>query len=908
MDELSPQILAELQALADGARLSPAARDALLTPPGAAVLGRLLQQQAPPTMVPADLTLDGSLLQGTAIASDPVSLASQDTDPLSSLAAAGTDGELAHTRSGSHYIDLGVLGQGGMGEVRRVRDPDLNRVVALKIIRPERLALPGLVARFIEEAQITAQLEHPAIVPVYGLGRLPDGRYFFTMKQVRGQTMDAVIRSVHRVWGSRPTDWNVRRLLDAFLRVCEAVAYAHDRGVVHRDLKPSNIMLGPYGEVLVMDWGLAKVVGRPDRTGEELSPLDAEEEEEAVQTARTAETRIGRINGTPSYMPPEQASGRIDLLGPPSDVYALGAILFEILTGQAPFGGDTVAEILEQVRAGARRPFPEDLHIPEGLRALCAQAMAHRAEDRYANAQALSAALRSWREGAARRAEALAVVAQADALRPNIEALQARAQATQAQAHRALEAVPPHAPEAQKAEGWRLEDEAEALRREAALAELSYVQTLQNALKEDPELPEAHERLADLHRDRHQRAEDRHDAQEAALQEVLLRAHDRGQHRAYLQGDGALSLQTSPRGAEVLLFRYRLHRRRLRPVFEAHLGHAPLRDVPLPMGSYLLVLRAPGRHTVRYPVAIGRQQHWQAPAPIPLPPLGALLADEAYVPPGPFLVGGDPQAYQSLPRHTLHTGGFCIQRFPVTNRRYIAFLDDLVAQGREEDALRWAPRERTGSEAELGPLLYGRDAQGRFLLQADAEGDIWAPDWPVVMVDQHGALAYAAWLSDQTGLPWRLPRGLEREKAARGVDGRFFPWGDLEDPSWSCSQLSHADRPTLAPVTAFPVDVSPYGARHLGGLVRDWCIDAFVPEGEPHPDGHLPDLPPAPTEGIVEVRGGSWINRQNWARAALRFGYMHSSRFSDLGIRLVRTLAPPTPASRRDHPPEQAEV
>ncbi len=208
------------------------------------------------------------------------------------------------------YEDLGVLGIGGMGEVRRVRDPTLKRTLAMKIIHLRLLKHRGAVSRFVEEAQVGAQLQHPNIPPVHERGRLSDGRHYFTMKEIHGTALTAAIRAVHKAsdaksWHPAKDGTTFRHLVQTFHQVCVTMAYAHASGVIHRDLKPDNIMVGGFGEVLVVDWGLAKVMG--SRSSEAL------EDESAVETVRTGQdqmaTRVGSVSGTPCYMSPEQARG-----------------------------------------------------------------------------------------------------------------------------------------------------------------------------------------------------------------------------------------------------------------------------------------------------------------------------------------------------------------------------------------------------------------------------------------------------------------------------------------------------------------------------------------------------------------------------------------------------------------------
>jgi serine/threonine protein kinase len=244
----------------------------------------------------------------------------------------------SEARSGSHrYTFAGEIARGGMGAVLRGRDHDLGREVAVKVMLEAHQGKSELLQRFVEEAQIAGQLQHPAITPVYELGRFPDRRPYFSMKLVRGQTLARLLRE-------RPEPGQDRaRFLKAFEQVCQAVAYAHARGVIHRDLKPHNIMVGSFGEVQVMDWGLAKVLatGQQDRPAAE-SQLTSRPEQ-CVKTLRSAgdtdipATQLGSVLGTPAYMAPEQARGEVETLDERCDVFGLGAILCEILTGDPPY-------------------------------------------------------------------------------------------------------------------------------------------------------------------------------------------------------------------------------------------------------------------------------------------------------------------------------------------------------------------------------------------------------------------------------------------------------------------------------------------------------------------------------------------------------------------------------------------
>jgi WD40 repeat protein/tRNA A-37 threonylcarbamoyl transferase component Bud32 len=282
--------------------------------------------------------------------------------------------------------------KGGIGIVFVAHDVELDREVALKEIQDHCADDPASRARFEAEARVTGVLEHPGIVPVYGLGHHADGRPFYAMRLVKGESFKAAIERFHRADNS--AEWSgeraleLRGLLRRFVDVCEAVQFAHDRGVLHRDLKPGNVMVGRYGETLVVDWGLAKVIGQPEAGG-----FAGAGGAHPRITGSGSATLPGSVLGTPAYMSPEQAEGRLSDLGPASDVYSLGATLFALLAGKAPFeDGD-----LSRVAAGDFAP-PRCVNpaVPPPLDAVCMKAMRRLPADRYTSASALAAEIERW--------------------------------------------------------------------------------------------------------------------------------------------------------------------------------------------------------------------------------------------------------------------------------------------------------------------------------------------------------------------------------------------------------------------------------------------------------------------------------------------------------------------------------
>jgi tetratricopeptide (TPR) repeat protein len=289
------------------------------------------------------------------------------------------------------YTLTNLHATGGIGRVWLARDTHIGRNVALKDLQPERAGNAAARSRFVAEAQVTGQLEHPGIVPVYELARGPGGQPFYTMRFIQGRTLTEAARSFHaRRAEGRAGPLEQNGLLTAFVAVCHAVAYAHARGVVHRDLKGHNVVLGDFGEVIVLDWGLAKVVGRAE-TATGPAPVSLPEGESPDVTAE------GQVVGTPAYMSPEQSTGRPKLVDQRSDVYGLGAILYDILTGRPPFQGGSKKEVLRLVREEApTRPRQVCPTAPAALEAVCLRALAKDPADRYPSAKELAEEVQRW--------------------------------------------------------------------------------------------------------------------------------------------------------------------------------------------------------------------------------------------------------------------------------------------------------------------------------------------------------------------------------------------------------------------------------------------------------------------------------------------------------------------------------
>ncbi len=877
------------------------------------------------------------------------------------------------TTPGPHLrFRLGVeIGRGGLGRVVEARDLELDRNVAVKLVLdglPEELK-----ERFVREARLTARLEHPNIVPVHGLVAAEGATPMLAMKRVQGRNLGEVLRALAKGDPVTVAGWSRPRLLAMFQDICLGVAFAHDRGVIHRDLKPANVMIGDFGETLVVDWGLAKekTVAGSALSGEAAdAPVVGELADTLVPShgpGETTKTLDGDIVGTPAYMSPEQASGRVAEVDERSDIYALGAILYEVLTFHAPVDGDSLAELLSHAQSGVNIPpsqrlrarDPKAASVPPELDAIVMKALALRREDRFQSAMDLHREIQLFLEGVKERERnhrlAEEAVAKAKATIERQRRLGEEAKAAAEEAKLAGKKVQPW--DEDKSAWWGAEDRAKGLERDGveAFAEANALLTI--ALSHERDHVEARRLKAELAWGKFLEAEARGDEKEMLLQRRVVELYNDGALDAGLRGDGTLTVRTrayacrclmdgrdvepgewawqgyhplsgraldghkgaegmaarEPRapvhlrvhgaacepgpaeGADVWIWKYADIGRRLIPVtvelgehrdsagavdatFEpaspyrpqgpgAWLGRTPIVRTSIPMGSWLLLVAQEGRAPLRVPVVIPRcgdaVQDVTLFRPAEIPDLFVPI------PAGAFGSQGDPENALAGPAETKTVDDVFIARHPVTCREYCAFLNALAASDPAQAALRvprqgeaagfyWpGPPYAVPTAAWLAGASAELKAKAKRLQQSPVD---WEEDWPVFGVSWEDAMAYAAWKRGGESRAVYLPHELEWEKAARGVDRRFFPWGSHFDYHRANANRSHPGGARPARVGEFPLDESPYGVRGLGGNSRDECLND---PGAEYPGWRL-------------ARGGNWTDTGPRCRATTRAG--HSSR------------------------------
>lgn len=816
-----------------------------------------------------------------------------------------SDGDIRPESLPSRYLYGREIGRGGQGRILTVFDSDLGRPVAMKTTLDPSQQDPEAARRFIHEVQITGQLEHPNIIPVHELGRLGSGEIFYTMKLVEGRTLGEILQGLAAGHAETVAEFGRVRLIAVLQQICQGVAFAHARSVLHRDLKPSNILLGSFGEVTVVDWGCARIMrdaqaheheGQeleqhgPERQGpgqhgpvpqapEQHGPEQHGPEQHKLKPVMTVRNRqedatvTGTVQGTPTYMAPEQAAGELERLSPRTDVYALGAILYEILTLKPPFEAANVEARLDAVLHAPlippRQRAPQ-LNIPAELEEICLKCLARDPDARFPTAVALNAALEEYLEGTMalerRQQEAQKCVNFGLALAHEYEQLTPQLERLKEQTRRQEREIAPWEAVKRKVKLWRNLEKLEQLQRQQIDKLSQAVRVFHQALSHDSSNREARQSLARLYWSQFQDAERRRDQQDSLYFEALVREFDDGQYAQALQGDGRISIKTYPDGAKVQVQVYESVYRQLKLKALPHKLTTPLRDLTLPRGSYVLVLKAKGHRETRLPIYLGRQ--YDLSLEVRLLKNDGLEDQFVFVPGGVFISGGDDAATNGRERNQQWVDDFLIQRHPVTCAQYLAFLNAMEA-AQPGTSRAHAPR---ASDSETCYWSLGEDSRWQ-LPSRSLVGQPWDEQWPVVGISWEDAQSYCQWMSRRLGRTLRLPTGEEWEKAGRGVDGRYFPWGDSFDPSFCKMRDSRSTPAMLEPVETFKTDVSPYGVSDMAGGVSEWCSDWFNPQ-----------------QRLRLLRGGAWNTTAGPCRLASRHGEPPASAFPWLGFRPVLLL------------------
>jgi len=715
------------------------------------------------------------------------------------------------------FVPRGVIGRGGTGWVYRAYDPVLQREVAVKIARPEG----GAQAReaLLAEAQLTARLQHPAVVPVHRV-IAAQGLLCLELRLAPVTTLDE--RRVEAQ--SSPSCWPLEERLLAMAQLADAIAGAHAAGVVHGDLHPGNIVLDGDGRPYLLDWS-------------------------------GASSTAGQFTGSPAWAAPELlASGGVSAAG---DVFALGVIAWELCAlrrMRAVPQGASLGELLVKWQALDAPEAPAPLE--PALRELLADALARAPAQRPSAAQfrdRLDAVVTGTAERGRRQAEADALVAEARERLAFARGLERRLGQERQVLVLQRSKVPGWAPADHKRSLWAAEDRVESLSDARARAlEHALGAALQASTLGSDDL-RAREVLAEIWWVRLAEARQRLSSAEAHRAEDRLRLYDDGRYQALLDAPARLSVTVDAPDAVLAIAVWSEQRRALRPerVSEHPL---PVDGLSLKAGSYLLTLSAPDRVSVQLPLALAageqRAEHVVMGTP-------AQVGDGwVVVPAGSFIMGGDALARMSVERCEPWLETFFIRRTAVTSGEWLAFLNALPVHEAEIHV-----------PGEMG-FFGGRSAFWDYYDGAWRLPPGWPEDLPAIGVSCDDVERYVAWRSAVEGRVVRLPTEEEWEKAARGVDGRTYPWGDHFDPTFAHMRRSKPGPPAPSRVGCYPHDVSPYGVYDMAGGVREWTGSVF-------------------DEGQMVIRGGTFGDDDVDLRCAGRAGFQPGFRMSYVGFRVV---------------------
>ncbi len=769
---------------------------------------------------------------------------------------------LEHDNTIKRFSGIKTIGLGGIGSVLSGYESSLKRDIAIKILRPAYRSKKKFLNRFIREARATAQIEHPNIVPVHELGVMDELGVFFTMKKVEGENLRTVIQQLSENDPEYVVKYTRNRLLEIFIAACNGVAFAHSKGIIHRDLKPANIMLGDYGEVLVMDWGLVKYIGDKNQLDEEQK-IDLETNIGGLGSKDDSMMTLdGSISGTPAFMAPEQASGRINEIDERSDLYSLGAILYTILTMKSsPFDeklttNEVLSHVVNNYFSPPRKRSPR-LKIPKELEAICLKAMQRNKADRYPSVKDLIRDIHNFMENYPVVAYPVPPITRLVKLcrrRPLIPSVLVVSIFTflTATAMHYIESST-RTTEFLKFADYSINQGNVFLVR----AKNTYMNIQDSLSKEEDELhPDKEYKLKedltklvaefnnqyDLAIEFLTRVEGlglKHEQITTSLAKIfknrlefsimtgnynetrklieMLRLRRRKAFydiiendsqlfesvKMIIQGEGKLYVRSIP--PEVNVTGYKIESfSKFNPadcdIFFS--GKTPLENKKLPQGSYILIFKKPDLPEVRYPVQIvrGKIENIKLVIPTEIP------SGMAYVPAGPISLNsqsGDPQ----FSWHKVFVPGFFMKTHEVSFGEYLTFWKSLSNQS---DRRKYMGKYISENEDRSYMNLWDKDCNLR---------EPFTPEMPVIGITGMAAKAYCAWLSEQTKTECRLPTNYEWEKAALGVAGRDLGLNPGQNSSWLAGA---GPGPQKTNLQLNPDEVSTFGIYDTVGPVGEF--------------------------------------------------------------------------------------
>lgn len=772
---------------------------------------------------------------------------------------------LAPVEQLADYGELAAIGMGGLGSIFAVREPGLNREIALKVLRPEYRNKLHHIERFIREARTTAQIDHPNIVPVHRIGVFDDIGVYFTMKRIEGETLRRIIQSLAERKPEYLRRYSLRRRLEIFISVCQGIAFAHSKGIIHCDLKPGNIMIGDYGEVFIMDWGLARYRQEKDQgvDGRKMALEFDGDFPESGNDGISGEKRR-EISGTPAYMAPEQAAGHSEGLDERLDIYGLGGILYALLTLEAaPYDVKlNTNELLGEVILGRmqrpRRRAPRQ-GIPRELEAITMKAMSRRRVNRYASVQLLIDDVRNFLDNypvAAYSGPPFYRLFKLCRRRPLIPAALIVAVLTLGGVSLIRQISNYYQEDSLMGVVHDSLGQSEA-RYNLALRAYRLLQFDSGAASAD-----ALGRTENLRTNYREQTLEFFNRSNIAL-DALSSLEDRGiRNKSIRQYAGGIIKQqiqflVATESDELLKPTIQRLRSRWRSTFEQILRLDPelatlvarveqqegVLSVDFPDGAAVAIrplssdngagpdeenwteLEEPGQaRRIEAGSYLLKIEAAEAP-PFYLPVIvGVAARRRVEIEPPPFFPAGTAFIHQGAFQYELGTGdgigrkvllpSFFISLHEVTVAEYRAFYRTLRG---DEERRRFMPKFITPDNETVD--LWDRD--GKLIPP-------FTPELPVIGVTGGAAEAYCRYLSERTGYRCRLPSTMELQKAARGGDGRAYVWGNRFEPDAALvRENARAARfPAGAPPGSFPRDCSSYGVCDLAGNVREFVRNA----------------------------------------------------------------------------------